>query len=121
MRPLAPVLLAPVLLAPVLLASLLSLPATAHAASAFSHFKYTVPPGWREARYANGVLLSPKDAPKGQHLDLTLMPSRDFAGTVAEALALSWDDVCLLGHWSVLQPGRQTFDSAACPCCIIPY
>src|SRR5687768_17404694 len=86
MRPLAPVLLALLLL---------PLPASARARSASGHFKYTIPPGWREARYANGILLSPADPPKGQHLDLTLMPSRDFPGTMAEALAHSWDDVCL--------------------------
>jgi hypothetical protein len=71
--------------------------AVAHAAepSAFQHFKYAVPPGWKESRYANAVLLAPTDPPKGHHLDLTLMMPKPHNGTLPEALATSWDDVCL--------------------------
>ena len=75
----------------VLLALLIS--ATAHAAT-FQQFKYTVPPGWKETRYTNAVLLAPLNPPDGEQLDLTLMPSKPFAGTMAQALAASWDDVC---------------------------
>jgi hypothetical protein len=66
----------------------------AHAAT-FGHFKYTLPPAWKETRYTNAVLLVPLNPPEGEQLDLTLMPSKPFNGTMAEALLASWDDVCL--------------------------
>lgn len=71
--------------------------ASAHAAqpAAFQHFQYTVPPGWKETRYANAVLLVPLNPPDGEQLDLTLMSSKPFPGTIARALADSWDDVCV--------------------------
>src|SRR5687767_11088221 len=64
--------------------------------STFGHFKYAVPPGWKETRYANAVLLAPANPPKGQHLDLALLPPRPHNGTLAEAALVSYDDVCLM-------------------------
>ena len=85
MRPFACLLLGMVLASPV---------AAADGPAAFGHVRYTVPPGWRETRYANAVLLAPAPPPKGQQLDLTIMPARAFPGTMAKALEASWDDVC---------------------------
>lgn len=63
-------------------------------AAAFGHARYTIPAGWRETRYTNGVILSPADPPAGESLELLLLSSTPASGTLAKALETAWDDEC---------------------------
>jgi hypothetical protein len=60
----------------------------------FGRMIYRVPRGWHEKRYSTGVIIAPDQVPKGEHLDVTLMTSKELAGDLPEALAASWDDAC---------------------------
>ena len=69
--------------------------ATAAAAAEFGHMRYDVPAGWTEKRYTTGVILSLNRPPAGEQLEIQLMTPAAATGTLAEALATSWDDACV--------------------------
>lgn len=63
-------------------------------AGTFGHMRYTVPRGWTEKRYANGIILSLDNPTANEQLELQLMAPRPAAGTLADGMATAWDDAC---------------------------
>jgi hypothetical protein len=62
----------------------------------FEHMAYSVPRGWQEKRYAGAVMLSPREVPQGEHLDVVLMSPKVIDGDLPAALAASWTEACTL-------------------------
>lgn len=55
---------------------------------------YAIPAGWKQSNYQNAISLSPTDLPAGETLSIELLPPMNFAGTLDQALAKSYDEVC---------------------------
>lgn len=59
----------------------------------FGQMIYTVPAGWKETKYQNGVQLAISPASK-ELLTLEILQPLNFSGTMEQALAKSYDETC---------------------------
>jgi hypothetical protein len=66
----------------------------AAAAGNFGHMRYSVPAGWTEKRYANGVIIALEKPPADEQLEIQLMSPVPASGTLPQAMEAAWDDVC---------------------------
>jgi len=60
----------------------------------FGKMIYSVPAGWKLTKYQDGARMSPADLPQGEFLAIQVMKPVDFTGTIAQALAKSYDETC---------------------------
>ncbi len=58
----------------------------------FGSMSYTIPAGWNEQQFQDGVVFKPSDLSAGEHLVVQIMPPLNFSGTMEQALAQSWDE-----------------------------
>ncbi|OQY96019.1 MAG: hypothetical protein B6D37_03635 [Sphingobacteriales bacterium UTBCD1] len=61
----------------------------------FGHLIYTVPPGWKETKYQNGIQLGISPAPR-ELLTIQILQSMNFSGTMEQALEKSYDETCTI-------------------------
>jgi len=61
----------------------------------FGHILYTVPPGWKESKYQNGVQLVIAPAPK-ELLTIQILQPASFSGSLEQALEKSYDETCTI-------------------------
>jgi hypothetical protein len=69
-------------------------------AGTFGRMRYSVPPGWSEKRSDSEVVLSPGDTPRGESLEVVIMPAKELAGTLSDALKLAWDEAAEQSHFT---------------------
>jgi hypothetical protein len=62
----------------------------------FGSVIYITPKGWKEQQYTNGVVLTPTALPANEHLNIQLMQSMNFSGTMEQALQKSYDEACVI-------------------------
>jgi len=62
----------------------------------FGQVIYTVPPGWKAAKYQNGALISPGDLPPKEYLAIQIMQRMNFSGPIEQALEKAYDETCNL-------------------------
>jgi len=55
---------------------------------------YTIPSGWKLAKYQNGALISPIDLPPKEYLAIQVMQPMNFSGTMEQALEKAYDETC---------------------------
>lgn len=58
----------------------------------FGSVLYTPPLNWKVEKYPDGDILIPADLPKDQFLEIWVMPSMNFSGTMEQALQKSYDE-----------------------------
>ncbi len=58
----------------------------------FGTVLYTPPVNWKLEKYTDGDILLPADIPTGQFLEIWVMPSMNFSGTMEQALQKSYDE-----------------------------
>ena len=58
----------------------------------FGSLQYTTPDGWNVKKYPDGDILMPTDIANGQFLEIWVMPSMNFSGTMEQALQKSYDE-----------------------------
>ena len=64
-------------------------------AGKFDHLIYTVPAGWKETKYQNGIQLAISPAPK-ELLTIKILQAMNFSGTIEQALEKSYDETCAI-------------------------
>ena len=58
----------------------------------FGTLLYTTPPGWNVEKFPDGDILTPADLPKSQFMEIWVLPSMSFSGTMEQALQNSFDE-----------------------------
>ena len=58
----------------------------------FGSVIYTSPPGWNIEKFPDGDILTPADLPKSQFMEIWVLPSMLFSGTMEQALQKSFDE-----------------------------
>ena len=58
----------------------------------FGSVIYTSPSGWNIEKFPDGDILTPADLPKTQFMEIWVMPSMPFSGTMEQALQKSYDE-----------------------------
>ena len=53
---------------------------------------YSAPANWNITRYPDGDILVPADLPKGEFMEIWVMPSMTFSGTMEQALQKSYNE-----------------------------
>lgn len=61
-----------------------------HGAGKFGSLLYTIPPGWKEQVFEDGVVFKPLDLPGGDLLSVQIMQPINFSGSLEAALAKSF-------------------------------
>ena len=59
----------------------------------FGHIIFSPIEGWNVDRYANGIIMTPRDLSSDQYFQVRLMPSKSFSGSLTTALAESWQEM----------------------------
>ena len=62
----------------------------------FGQLFYTIPAGWKETKYKNGVILIPTDLLPKENLNIQVMQAMNFSGTLEQALEKSYDETCAI-------------------------
>ncbi|MDX6709190.1 MAG: hypothetical protein QOH96_206 [Blastocatellia bacterium] len=65
---------------------------SSNAPGRFGHVIFKAPEGWKQTNYTNAVSLSPSSIPAGYNLELRIMESKPFSGSLQQAFAKSWTD-----------------------------
>ncbi|MFL6227817.1 MAG: hypothetical protein ACJ741_03450 [Pyrinomonadaceae bacterium] len=79
----------------------------------FGHLIYTPMPGWKQTDYTNAISFTPSMLPPGYGIEVRVMESRPFAGTIQQAFAESWDEaVRQLESISERAPTSVAFDDS---------
>jgi len=65
---------------------------TTGAKQKFGSVLYASPAGWQVTKYPDGVIIVPGDTPAGEFIELWVMPSMSFSGTMEQALQKSFDE-----------------------------
>lgn len=84
----------------------------------FGQLVYNPPKGWNATSFQNGVSLSPADLPSGEHLEIRVISPLNFSGTMKQALAKSYDEVCTSlkvtkmtvvsgGNYEIIEPKKS--------------
>ena len=60
----------------------------------FEQMSYTIPSGWKAAKYQNGALVSPIELPPKEYLAIQIMQPMSFSGTMEQALEKAYDETC---------------------------
>ena len=60
----------------------------------FGQLSYSTPDGWKATSFQNGTSLSPTNLPAGEFLEVRIIQPLSFSGSLEQALAKSYDDVC---------------------------
>ena len=58
----------------------------------FGSLIYTSPPGWNIEKFPDGDILTPADLPKSQFMEIWVLPSMNFSGTMEQALQKSYEE-----------------------------
>jgi hypothetical protein len=58
----------------------------------FGHMLLPLLKGWTLKKYSNAAIFTPNDISTGQYLEVRIMGSKPFTGTMQQALAESWND-----------------------------
>ncbi|MEP6676230.1 MAG: hypothetical protein ABJA78_13795 [Ferruginibacter sp.] len=61
----------------------------------FGSLLYTAPVGWNVSKYTDGDILMPVNIPKDQFLEIWVMPSMNFSGSMEQALQKTYDETVL--------------------------
>lgn len=83
----------------------------------FGQLIYTVPQGWKETKYQNGVQLAISPAAK-ELLTIQILQAMNFSGTIEQALDKSYDEACAIlqvtkmrevsgGNYSAKEPKKS--------------
>ena len=62
----------------------------------FGLMNYTVPAGWNEQIFSDGVVFKPLDLPAGEHLAIQIMQPLKFAGNLEQAFQQSYDEAATM-------------------------
>ena len=62
----------------------------------FGSMVYTAPAGWSQQVFQDGVVFKPLDLPKEEHLAMQIMQPLNFAGSLEQALAKSYDEAAAM-------------------------
>lgn len=62
----------------------------------FGTMKYTAPAGWKEQKFADGVVFKPLDLPADEHLAMQIMQPLNFTGNLEQALQKSFDEAAAM-------------------------
>ncbi|MGZ8540409.1 MAG: hypothetical protein ACXWV6_07165, partial [Chitinophagaceae bacterium] len=62
----------------------------------FGLMNYTVPAGWSEQIFSDGVVFKPLDLPAGEHLTLQIMQPLKLAGNIEQAFQQSYDEAATM-------------------------
>ena len=65
---------------------------TNSATGKFGLMNYTVPAGWSEQIFSDGIVFKPLDLPAGEHLAMQIMQPLNFAGSIEQAFQQSYDE-----------------------------
>lgn len=63
-------------------------------ADQFGQMIYTVPSGWKVAKFHDGVALLPMQLPANEKLFIQILQAINFSGTMEQALEKSYDEAC---------------------------
>lgn len=58
----------------------------------FGFMNYTVPEGWSQQVFSDGVVLKPASLPAGEYLSIQIMQPLNFSGSLEQALQQSYDE-----------------------------
>lgn len=73
----------------------------------FGQLNYTVPDGWKETRYQNGVRLEISPQP-GEMLIIDILPALLFNGSIQQVLEKSYDETCAILQVSKMRESDGT-------------
>ncbi|MDB5301555.1 MAG: hypothetical protein JWO87_3218 [Phycisphaerales bacterium] len=80
-------------------------------AGTFGQMRYKVPSGWSEKRSDREVVLSPNDAPRGESLEIVIMPAKEFTGTLSDALKVAWDEAAEQSHFTTTRSANGVYNA----------
>jgi hypothetical protein len=69
---------------------------TNEARGKFGLMEYTVPAGWSEQQFQDGVVFKPLDLPAGEHLAMQIMQPLNFTGNIEQAFQQSYDEAATM-------------------------
>ncbi len=62
----------------------------------FGSVMYNTPSGWSIKKYSNAEVLTPADLPKNEFLEIRILPSLNFSGSLEQALQKSYDEAVVM-------------------------